>query len=157
MVKQRFENRTDRVQEAVYVFPLPEDSGVDTLRMEVGGKKIIGVIREKEEAQKVYQQAKAAGKKSSLLVQKRPNMFSTKVANIGVGETEGVDLVVVGRAEEGVLGGRYGEVGDGALEVGLDSEGLGELVGLSGLVRALVDAEGAPGAPDNETFGVRYD
>ena len=92
MVKQRFENRTDQVQEALYVFPLPADSGVDALRMEVGGKQIIGVIREKEDARKTYQQAKAAGKKSSLLVQGRPNMFTTKVANIGVGETVTVEI-----------------------------------------------------------------
>ena len=92
MVKQRFENRTDRMQEAVYVFPLPAESGVDTLRMDVGGKKISGVIREKEEARKIYQQAKATGKKSSLLVQKRPNMFTTKVASIGAGETVTIEI-----------------------------------------------------------------
>lgn len=86
IVTQRFENPGTEWIEAKYVFPLPDESSVDGLTMVIGERKIIGQIKEKEEAKKIYQQAKEQGKKSSLLVQKRPNIFITSVANIGPGE-----------------------------------------------------------------------
>jgi len=86
MVKQRFINDTDQWQEAVYVFPLPDESAVDVLRMKIGEKLIIGEIKEKNEAKKVYEKAKSDGRKASLLVQERPNIFTMAVANIGPGE-----------------------------------------------------------------------
>jgi Ca-activated chloride channel family protein len=77
---------------ALYVFPLPEDSAVDHLLMTVGERKIEGQIKEKTEAKKVYLQAKAQGKKASLVAQQRPNMFSSSIANIGPGETIEVSI-----------------------------------------------------------------
>ena len=46
-----------------------------------------GQIREREEAQRLYTEAKASGRKASLVEQKRPNIFTTSVANIGPQET----------------------------------------------------------------------
>lgn len=91
-VKQTFVNGTSSTQEAIYVFPLPDESAVDRLTMMIGERKIIGVIQEKKEAQKTYDDAKREGKKASLLVQKRPNMFTSRVANIGAGETVTVEI-----------------------------------------------------------------
>ncbi len=91
-VKQTFVNETSSIQEAMYVFPLPDESAVDRLNMMIGERKIVGVIKEKQEAQKTYDNAKREGKKASLLVQKRPNMFTTRVANIGAGETVTVEI-----------------------------------------------------------------
>lgn len=91
-VKQEFINRSEQTKEAIYVFPLSEKSAVDSLKMSIGERVIIGQIKEKEEAKQIYKAAKAAGKKASLLVQKRPNMFSTKVANIGPGETIQIEI-----------------------------------------------------------------
>ena len=48
--------------------------------------------KEKEEAEKVYVEAAAAGKRASLLTSKRPNVFSTSVANIGPGESISVEI-----------------------------------------------------------------
>ena len=42
-----------------------------------------GEIRERAEAKKVYEQAKQAGQRASLVEQERPNMFTVSVANIG--------------------------------------------------------------------------
>ena len=86
VVKQHFVNNTDQWQEAVYVFPLPDESAVDTLQMKIGDRLIIGEVKEKKEAQKVYEKAKYDGRKASLLVQERPNIFTMAVANIGPGE-----------------------------------------------------------------------
>jgi Ca-activated chloride channel family protein len=86
-VTQAFRNDTDHWVEAVYVYPLPDDGGVDTLKMVVGNKVIVGEIKKKAEAQAIYDAAKAQGKKASLVEQGRPNLFTNSVANVGPGET----------------------------------------------------------------------
>ncbi len=86
-VTQRFLNPSKGWVEGTYVFPLPEDSAVDTLKMQIGERFIAGEIKPREEARQVYEQAKAEGKKAALLEQQRPNIFTNQVANIGPGET----------------------------------------------------------------------
>ncbi|OBZ93356.1 membrane protein [Pararhizobium polonicum] len=86
-VTQRFQNPSKGWVEGTYVFPLPENSAVDTLKMQIGNRFIEGEIKAREEARKVYEQAKAEGKKTALLEQQRPNIFTNQVANIGPGET----------------------------------------------------------------------
>ena len=86
-LEQSFTNPSNDWVEGVYVFPLPVDSAVDHLTMYVGNRTIQGQIKERKEAKKIYNQAKQAGKKASLIEQQRPNIFTTNVANIGPGET----------------------------------------------------------------------
>ena len=91
-VKQFFENPAKEVIEATYYFPLPEDSAVDSMQMKIGERIIIGEIKEKQEAKKIYQAAKKEGKKAALLEQGRANLFRSKVANINPGEVIEVTL-----------------------------------------------------------------
>ena len=86
-LEQTFTNPSNDWVEGVYVFPLPEDSAVDHLDMIIGKRIIEGQIKERKEAQKIYKKAKQAGKKATLIEQQRSNIFTTKVANIGPGET----------------------------------------------------------------------
>src|SRR5436305_7807694 len=86
-VTQIFTNPSQEWLEGVYVFPLPADGAVDTLRMKVGERTIHGIIQEKEEARRTYQTACAQGVKASLVEQQRPDVFTTRVANVGPGET----------------------------------------------------------------------
>ncbi|NOQ93352.1 MAG: marine proteobacterial sortase target protein [Methylophaga sp.] len=81
-VSQTFSNPSSQWQEGIYVFPLPETAAVDHLRMKVGERFIEGDIKPKQQARKIYQQAKNEGKRASLVEQQRPNMFTTSVANI---------------------------------------------------------------------------
>jgi Ca-activated chloride channel homolog len=81
-VRQRFSNPSDQWISGTYAFPLPEDAAVDHMKILVGGRIIEGVIREKEQARKIYEQAKREGKRTSLVEQLRPNLFTTSVANI---------------------------------------------------------------------------
>jgi len=92
-VSQRFRNSTGSCVEGIYVFPLPEGAAVDRLRMVVGGRIIEAEVREREEAKKAYEEAKADGRKASLVEQERPNVFTTSVASIGDGEEVSVVLV----------------------------------------------------------------
>ncbi|WP_444997230.1 marine proteobacterial sortase target protein [Aliikangiella sp. IMCC44359] len=89
---QVFVNNSNDWVEGMYLFPLPENSAVDHLKVKVGQRTIIGEIKEKQEAKKIYQQAKISGKKASLVEQFRPNVFSNSVANIAPGEVVEVTI-----------------------------------------------------------------
>ena len=92
-VIQEFRNPGDEWLEGVYVFPLPENAAVNRLVMDVGERVIEGVVKERQEARKTYQQAIKEGKKVSLLEQERPNIFTMSVANIGPRDHIRVELV----------------------------------------------------------------
>jgi Ca-activated chloride channel homolog len=81
-VSQRFHNRHSAPIEAIYVFPLPEDAAVTELTLTLGAREIRGLVREREEARREYEQARAQGQGAALLEQSRPNLFSVAVANI---------------------------------------------------------------------------
>ncbi|WP_316860272.1 marine proteobacterial sortase target protein [uncultured Cohaesibacter sp.] len=83
IVTQEFFNPSDAWAEGVYVFPLPDNSAVDQLKMKIGDRIIEGKIKRKQEAREIYEKAKEEGKKASLLEQNRPNIFTNSVANIG--------------------------------------------------------------------------
>jgi Ca-activated chloride channel family protein len=91
-VTQQFENPYDEKIEAVYLFPLPEKAAVNEFVMTIGERKIRGILREKEEARRIYEDARAQGYRASLLVQHRPNIFEQKVANIEPGRRIDVNI-----------------------------------------------------------------
>ncbi|MEO3428524.1 marine proteobacterial sortase target protein [Pelagibius sp. CAU 1746] len=91
-VRQVFHNPTDRWLEGIYIFPLPERSAVDRLTMVIGERRVEGRILEKAEAQRVYQEAAANGQRASLVSAERPNVFATRIANIGPGEDITVEI-----------------------------------------------------------------
>ncbi|MBK8979493.1 MAG: VWA domain-containing protein [Planctomycetes bacterium] len=72
--------------EAVYVFPLPQDAAVSDFVMVIGERRIRGIVREREEARRIYEAARAQGYRASLLSQERPNVFTQSVANIEPGQ-----------------------------------------------------------------------
>ncbi|NMC69901.1 MAG: VWA domain-containing protein [Myxococcales bacterium] len=92
-VVQQYQNPFDEKIEAVYVFPLPSNSAVNEFVMTVGERKIRGIIREREEAERIYEEARAQGYVASLLTQERPNVFTQKVANIEPGQAIDVELL----------------------------------------------------------------
>lgn len=91
-VKQFFNNPFDEWKEGIYVFPLPDDAAVDHMRMHVGERIIEGQIKEKQEAKRTYEAAKANGQRASLVEQERPNLFTNSVANIAPQETIIVEI-----------------------------------------------------------------
>ncbi|WP_250655485.1 marine proteobacterial sortase target protein [Alkalimarinus coralli] len=91
-LKQRFKNDTAEWLEAVYAFPLPENAALYKMDMQIGERRIKGVVKEKQQAKKIYQQAKKTGKKAALVEQHRPNLFTNHVANIPPGETIEISL-----------------------------------------------------------------
>jgi Ca-activated chloride channel family protein len=94
-VTQEFENVLSNAVEAIYVFPLPQDSAVDGMTMRIGDREIRAVIHEREEARKIYEAARTAGHTAALLDQERPNIFTQSVANIPPNSRVEVTLSVI--------------------------------------------------------------
>ncbi len=91
-VVQQFQNPFREKIEAVYVFPLPENAAVNEFIMVVGNRRIRGIIRERQEAERIYVEARRQGYVASLLTQERPNIFTQKVANIEPGKAIDVHI-----------------------------------------------------------------
>ena len=94
-VTQEFENVLPDAVEAVYVFPLPHESAVDGMTMTVGEREIRAVIKERDEARKIYEQARNTGHTAALLDQERPNIFTQSVTNIPPNGTVQIKLSVI--------------------------------------------------------------
>jgi Ca-activated chloride channel family protein len=84
-VTQEYTNPFREPIEAIYVFPLPSMAAIHDFVMEVGDRKIVGVVRPREEAERIYREARERGQTASLLTQERPNIFTQNVANIEPG------------------------------------------------------------------------
>ena len=91
-VQQQFRNTSSLWAEGLYVFPLPENSAVDHFKLIIDGRVIEGQIQEKEQARKTYNTAKRNGKRTGLMEQQRPNIFTTKLANIAPGAEMKVEI-----------------------------------------------------------------
>ena len=85
-VTQTFENPFEDSLEAVYVFPLPDEAAVYDMEIKLGDRIIKGSIKKREEAQEIYEQARAEGRTAGLLEQERANIFTQSLANIRPGE-----------------------------------------------------------------------
>ncbi|MDH5710234.1 MAG: marine proteobacterial sortase target protein [Gammaproteobacteria bacterium] len=91
-VRQQFKNTSSLWAEGLYVFPLPDNAAVDHFKLMIDGRVIEGQIQEKEQARKTYQQARNNGQRAGLIEQQRPNIFSTRLANISPGAEMEVEI-----------------------------------------------------------------
>lgn len=91
-VTQVYKNQGDKPIEAIYVFPGSTRAAVFAMQMTVGERKIVAEIHEKDEARKIYEDARTEGKTASLLEQQRPNVFQMSVANILPGDVIRVEM-----------------------------------------------------------------
>lgn len=106
---QTFRNPGQDWVEAEYLLPLPHEAAVTQMELRVGERIILGEIRERAEARRVYDAARRAGKRSALLEQQRPHLFTTRVANIPPGEeiAVAVHMVLPVRYEDGEFSLRF--------------------------------------------------
>jgi len=96
-VTQTYSNPFENPIEAVYVFPLPEDSAVNGFTMTIGERVIIGMIMKRADAKATYERARAQGYRAALLEQERPNIFMQSIANIAPLEEVKVELKFMNR------------------------------------------------------------
>lgn len=91
-VTQSYHNPNSDKIDALYVFPLPDNAAVSDFVMTVGKRRIRGIIREREQALELYDEARSAGYVASLLTQARPNIFTHQIANIDPGKDIDIKL-----------------------------------------------------------------
>lgn len=91
-VRQQYTNNGTRPINGKYIFPASTRAAVHRMQMKIGDDIIIAKIKEKETAQKEFNEAKKAGKSASLLKQHRPNVFSMNLSNIMPGDTIDIEL-----------------------------------------------------------------
>jgi len=95
-LSQTFANNHATVPyEALYRFPLYENSAVCAFTMECNGHKITGTVKPREDAIKTYEAAKAQGKTTGLVLHNAPDIFQTKVGNVPPKSTVTVTLTYV--------------------------------------------------------------
>lgn len=105
--EQEFTNKGEEPVEAIYTFPLPEDASVAGCTMTIGDKKIDAELKEKGQAKQEYQEAIDAGHHSSLLEQKRDNIFTISVGGIEPGEDIKISTIYTQRVPWQDNGGRF--------------------------------------------------
>src|ERR1700722_18060400 len=91
-VQQEFSNTGEDWVEGLYVFPLSKDGAVDELLMRIGERTIHGEVQEKTKAQALYNDARAEGRRASIVEQQRPNLFTSAVANIAPHTTATIEI-----------------------------------------------------------------
>ena len=77
------------------MFPLPHTAAVDDMTMVMGERRIVGLIKRRDEARAVYERAIEQGATASLLEQERPNIFTQSVGNIKPGEKIHIEISYV--------------------------------------------------------------
>jgi hypothetical protein len=96
-VRQKYANPYPQKIEANYTFPLSHRAAVDAMRIIVRGadgveRVVEGEVKERQQARRIYEDARRAGHVASLLEQERRNVFTQSVANIEPGATVTVEI-----------------------------------------------------------------
>lgn len=89
---QTYTNDGETPIDATYLFPSSTGAAVNGMTMTIGERVLTAKIREKEEAKKEFEKAKAENKSASLLSQQRPNLFQMEVARIMPGDVVSLTL-----------------------------------------------------------------
>ncbi|KAJ3111436.1 hypothetical protein HDU96_005696 [Phlyctochytrium bullatum] len=79
---QTQDSKPFKASEALYQFPLPENAAVCAFECDVDGKRIAGIVKEKEEAREEYKAAVESGKTAGLVEQQQPDVFQISLGNI---------------------------------------------------------------------------
>ncbi|MDX2030339.1 MAG: VIT and VWA domain-containing protein [Blastocatellia bacterium] len=108
-VDQVFENDTPFVLEGTYFFPLPENVSITEFAMWEGGKRLVGEVRSREEARRIYDEIVRSRRDPALLEYAGKNLFQASVFPIEPHGEKRIELTysqVLG-AEAGTVAYRY--------------------------------------------------
>jgi Ca-activated chloride channel family protein len=89
-VDQIYHQNADRPLDCTYTFPLPSGAAVYRCELHVNGRVIRAVVEEKEKAQQIFREQKAAGRRAALVESERENLFTLSLGNV-----QPDDLIVV--------------------------------------------------------------
>lgn len=92
-ITQSYHNKSNKVIEAQYVFPLSTKGAVHGMKMIIGNRTTTAKIYEKNAAEKIYNNAMREGKRASKLTQHKPNIFQMNLGNIQPNDEVSIELL----------------------------------------------------------------
>jgi Ca-activated chloride channel family protein len=92
VIDQVFENKSDQPVDGTYAFPVPDGAGVAGFASWIDGQRVESVMKEKRDAERTFDAARKEGRQASLLEIGGTNRFTTRVANVGPGQTRRLEL-----------------------------------------------------------------
>jgi len=99
VITQTFVNPsfTEAISEVFYSFPLYESSSVVGFTSRVGDAVIEGIVKPKEKAKEIYEEAKSKGKTAAILDRSlsAADVFSTRLGNVPAGGTVLVEITFI--------------------------------------------------------------
>ena len=108
-VEQIFRNDTDAVLEGTYFFPVPETASVAEFAIWDGNRRLVGEVRSREEARRIYDEIVRRQRDPGLLEYAGKNLFQARIFPIPPHSDKKLELTYtqVLRAESGTVAYRY--------------------------------------------------
>ncbi|HWQ32824.1 MAG TPA: VIT and VWA domain-containing protein [Blastocatellia bacterium] len=108
-VEQVFENDTPYTLEGTYFFPLPEGVSISEFAMWDGNKRLVGEVRAKAEARRIYDEIVRTRRDPALLEYAGKNLFQASVFPISPHSDKKIELIYtqVLRNDNGAVAYRY--------------------------------------------------
>ncbi|OQE20153.1 hypothetical protein PENFLA_c017G06456 [Penicillium flavigenum] len=99
LITQTFVNpsSTEAISEVFYSFPLYESSSIVGFTCRLGDTVIEGIVKPKEKANEIYQEAKSKGQTAAILDRSlsAADVFSTRLGNVPAGGTVLVEITLI--------------------------------------------------------------
>lgn len=108
-VEQVFRNDTPYTLEGTYFFPIPETASVVNFAIWENGKKLVGEVRSREEARRIYDEIVRSQRDPGLLEYAGKNLFQASIFPIPPNSDKKLELTYteVLKAESGTVAYRY--------------------------------------------------
>ena len=108
-VEQVFRNDTPYTLEGTYFFPIPETASITEFAIWENGKKLVGEVRSREEARRIYDQIVRRQKDPGLLEYAGKNLFQASIFPIPPNSDKKLELTYseILKAESGTVAYRY--------------------------------------------------
>ncbi len=108
-VEQVFRNDTDATLEGTYFFPIPEAASVSEFAIWDGNRRLVGEVRSREEARRIYDEIVRRQRDPGLLEYAGKNLFQARIFPIAPHSDKKLELTYtqVLRAESGTVAYRY--------------------------------------------------
>src|SRR6266550_4582188 len=108
-VEQIFRNDTDAILEGTYFFPIPDDAAVAEFAIWDGDRRLVGEVRSREEARRIYDEIVRRQRDPGLLEYAGKNLFQASIFPIPAHSDKKLELTYsqVLRAESGTVAYRY--------------------------------------------------
>lgn len=106
-IEQVFHNPGNQALEAIYSFPVPEHAAVGEFTYWIDGKPVTGEVVKKQQARKIYEQEKQAGRETALVEKDSYKTFDISVTPVQPNSDVRIKLVYIQPAHVDSGVGRY--------------------------------------------------